>query len=153
VTTPDLRGLIAATVTPMRSDYSVDEASLRRYVGWIVAQGVRGLAVNVDTGEGPHLGPEERRRVLEIVLEETRGRVAVVAGLTPTFTKQAAENAAEMRRLGVDALLVFPISAYQGEPLDPEVPGRYHEAIAEASRLPLIAFQLQPALGGVNYTP
>src|SRR5262250_663703 len=59
---PDLNGLIAAIVTPMRSDLSIDEESLRRYVEWLVGQGVRGLAVNVDTGEGPHLFPEERLR-------------------------------------------------------------------------------------------
>jgi 4-hydroxy-tetrahydrodipicolinate synthase len=49
-------------------------------------------------------------------------------------------------------VLVFPISAYQGEPLDPEIPASYHRAVAEASGLPLIAFQLQPALGGVNFS-
>ncbi|HKF77349.1 MAG TPA: dihydrodipicolinate synthase family protein, partial [Candidatus Dormibacteraeota bacterium] len=43
-------------------------------------------------------------------------------------------------------------SAYQGEPLDPEIPASYHRAVAEASGLPLIAFQLQPALGGVNFS-
>ena len=67
---PDLNGLIAAIVTPMRSDLSIDEESLRRYVDWLVGQGLRGLAVNVDTGEGPHLFPEERLRVLEVVAEE-----------------------------------------------------------------------------------
>ena len=71
---PDLNGLIAAIVTPMRSDASIDEGSLRRYADWLADQGVRGLAVNVDTGEGPHLFPEERLRVLEIVAEEVGGR-------------------------------------------------------------------------------
>src|ERR1700745_2052615 len=90
---PDLNGLIAAIVTPMRSDLSIDEGSLRRYVNWLVGQGVRGLAVNVDTGEGPHLFPEERLRVLEIVTDEVAGRALVVAGLAASFTEQA-------RRLG-----------------------------------------------------
>jgi len=149
---PDLNGLIAAIVTPMRSDASIDEQSLRRYVDWLVGQGVRGLAVNVDTGEGPHLFPEERLRVLQIVAEEAGGRALVVAGLAASFTEQARQLAADTARAGADALLVFPISAYQGEPLDPEIPALYHDAIAEASGLPLIAFQLQPALGGVNFS-
>jgi 4-hydroxy-tetrahydrodipicolinate synthase len=147
----DLRGLIAATVTPMNGDYSIDEASLRRYVGWLVEQGVHGLAVNVDTGEGPHLYPEERLRILEVVTEEVAGRVVVVAGLAASFTEQAVRIARETARLDVDAFLVFPISAYQGSPLDPEIPVAYHRAIAEATGIPLIAFQLQPALGGVIY--
>jgi 4-hydroxy-tetrahydrodipicolinate synthase len=136
----------------MRKDLSIDEESLRRYVDWLVGQGVHGLAVNVDTGEGPHLYPEERLRVLEIVVEEVGGRALVVAGLAASFTEQARWIAADTARAGADALLVFPISAYQGEPLDPEIPASYHRAIADASGLPLIVFQLQPALGGVNFS-
>src|SRR5499426_4670127 len=93
---PDLNGLIAAIVTPMRGDASIDEESLRRYADWLAGQGVRGLAVNVDTGEGPHLFVEERLRVLEIAAEEVRGRALVVAGLAASFTEQA-------RRLAADA--------------------------------------------------
>jgi dihydrodipicolinate synthase/N-acetylneuraminate lyase len=136
----------------MRRDLSIDEESLRRYVDWLAQQGVRGMAVNVDTGEGPHLFPEERLRVLQIVVEEVNGRALVVAGLAASFTEQARQLAADTARAGAGALLVFPISAYQGEPLDPEIPVSYHRAVAEASGLPLIAFQLQPALGGVNFS-
>jgi 4-hydroxy-tetrahydrodipicolinate synthase len=150
---PNFRGLIAATVTPMNKDLSIDEGSLRRYLRWIADQGVVGLAINVDTGEGPHLFPEERLRVLEIALEEVGGRVTVVAGLAATFTEQATRVAKQTASLGVDAFLVFPIPAYQGEPLDPQIPAAYHRAVADASGLPLIAFQLQPALGGVNFSP
>src|SRR5690349_25154056 len=86
---PDLNGLTAAIVTPMRSDGSIDQESLRGYADWLAGQGVRGLAVNVDTGEGPHLFPEERLRVLEIVAETAGGRALVVAGLAASFTEQA----------------------------------------------------------------
>jgi 4-hydroxy-tetrahydrodipicolinate synthase len=121
-------------------------------VSWLADQRVTGLAVNVDTGEGPHLSAEERLRVLEIVSEEVGDRTLVVAGLAGSFTELAGRAAADARSAGAEALLVFPLSAYQGEPLDPEVPARYHRAIHEASGLPLIAFQLQPALGGVNFS-
>jgi 4-hydroxy-tetrahydrodipicolinate synthase len=108
--------------------------------------------VNVDTGEGPHLSADERLRVLEIVAEEVADRTLIVAGLAGSYTEAAARSAADAKRAGAEALLVFPISAYQGEPLDPEVPARYHRAIFEAAGVPLIAFQLQPALGGVNFS-
>jgi 4-hydroxy-tetrahydrodipicolinate synthase len=63
------------------------------------------------------------------------------------------ELAREIKEVGAAALLVFPIGAYQGLPLDPEVPVRYHAAIGDATGLPLVLFQLQPALGGVNFEP
>jgi 4-hydroxy-tetrahydrodipicolinate synthase len=113
---------------------------------------VTGLAVNVDTGEGPHLSADERLRVLEIVAEEVGERALIVGGLPGSYTKQAARVAADTARAGAGALLVFPIPVYQGEPLDPEIPARYHRSVYEASGLPLIAFQLQPALGGVIFS-
>ncbi len=149
---PDMKGLIAAIVTPMREDASLDETSLRRYVRWLTDQGIAGLAVNVDTGEGPHLSAEERVRVIEVVAEEVGDRTLIVAGLAGSFTAQAARLASDAASAGARALLVFPIPVYQGEPLDPEIPARYHGAVHEASGLPLIAFQLQPALGGVNFS-
>jgi 4-hydroxy-tetrahydrodipicolinate synthase len=149
---PDMKGVIAAIVTPMRADFSVDESSLRRYVKWMTDQGVTGLAVNVDTGEGPHLSADERVRVLEIVAEEVGDRTLVVGGLSASYTEQARSLASDAAKAGARALLVFPIAVYQGEPLDPEIPARYHREIHEASGLPLIAFQLQPALGGVNFS-
>jgi 4-hydroxy-tetrahydrodipicolinate synthase len=152
VTHLDLRGLIPATVLPMTEDARVDEHGLRRYVAHVAAAGPKALAINADTGEGPHLWPDERRRVLEIVVDEVGDRVPIVAGLGAQFTEQAVKTAREFAAVGAAAFLVFPISAYQGEPLDPEIPVRYHAAIGEATGLPLVLFNLQPALGGVNFS-
>jgi 4-hydroxy-tetrahydrodipicolinate synthase len=147
-----LEGLIPAIATPMTPDYEVDEPSLRRYVQWLLDQGADGLAVNADTGEGPHLWPHERRRVLEVVAEEVNGQIPIVAGLGASFTAQAVALANEAREAGASALLVFPIAAFQGRPLTAEVPYAYHAAVAEAG-LPLVLFQLQPALGGIEFPP
>lgn len=148
----DLRGIIPATVLPMTDDYQIDEPCLRRYIRWVVGQGVAAVAINADTGEGPHLSPDERLRVLEAVVAEIGGRVPIIAGLGASYTAQAVERAREAELAGADALLVFPIPAFQGTPLDPEVPYRYHAAIAEAVDIPLILFQLQPALGGCLFS-
>ena len=74
----------------------------------------------------------------------------IVAGLAGPSTEAAVSQARDFRAAGADALLVFPIPAYLSQPLDPRVPVAYHEAIADVG-LPLILFQLQPALAGVNY--
>lgn len=151
--TLDLRGLIPATVLPMTADARIDEPALRRYMQHVAAAGPKAIAINADTGEGPHLWPHERRRVLEIVIDEIGDRVPVIAGLGAQFTEQAVELAREYKEVGASGFLMFPISAYQGLPLDPEVPYRYHAAVGESTDLPLVLFNLQPALGGVLYTP
>ncbi len=148
----DLRGIIPAIVTPMTSDGDLDLPALRRYAGWLAEQGAVALAVNVDTGEGPQLTPEERRQTMETVAEAVDGKCKVVGGVAGPSTAQGVANARSAQAAGADALLIFPISAFLGQPLNPEVPYRYHAAIADAVDLPLILFQLQPALGGVLYT-
>ena len=146
--TIDLDGLIPATVLPMHDDGSIDESSLRRYIGWVVEQGPVGLAINVDTGEGPHLTHDEKIRILHVVREVSD--IPIVAGLAGPSTDAAVRQARDFKAAGVDALLVFPIPAYLSSPLNPQVPVKYHEAIADVG-LPMILFQLQPALAGVNY--
>ena len=62
--TLNLDGLIPATVLPMHADGSIDEPALRSYIGWVAGQGPVALAINVDTGEGPHLTHDEKVRIL-----------------------------------------------------------------------------------------
>jgi 4-hydroxy-tetrahydrodipicolinate synthase len=132
-------------------DGRFDERAYRRYLQWLLPQGPVALAINADTGEGPHLWPDERERVLRVAVEEA-GDVPVVAGLSAQFTAQAVDEANRAKDAGASALLVFPIPAYQGTPLDPAIPVAYHEALARGCGLPMIAFQLQPALGGVIFS-
>jgi 4-hydroxy-tetrahydrodipicolinate synthase len=144
----NLNGLIPATVLPMDTDGRIDEPALRSYIGWVAAQEPVALAINVDTGEGPHLTNDEKVRILHVVREVTD--LPIVAGLAGPSTEAAVRQAKEFRAAGADALLVFPIPAYLSQPLDSRVPVAYHEAIADVG-LPLILFQLQPALAGVNF--
>ena len=144
----DLDGLIPATVLPMAADGAIDEPALRSYIAWVVEQGPVALAINVDTGEGPHLTHDEKIRIIQVVRDVTD--LPIVAGLAGPSTDAAVRQARDFKSAGADALLVFPIPAYLSQPLDPRVPVAYHTAIAEVG-LPLILFQLQPALAGVNY--
>ncbi len=146
----NLDGLIPATVLPMTADGAIDEPALRSYIGWVVEQGPVALAINVDTGEGPHLTHDEKVRILRIVRDVTD--IPIVAGLAGPSTDAAVRQATEFGAAGADALLVFPIPAYLSEPLDVRVPVNYLEAVAGVG-LPLILFQLQPALAGVNFEP
>lgn len=149
--TLNLRGIVPACIVTFDADGRFDEAAYRRYLQWLLPQGPVALAINADTGEGPHLWPDERDRVLRVAVNEA-GSVPIVAGLSATFTAQAVEEAKRAEQAGAAGLLVFPIPAYQGTPLDPAIPVAYHEAIASGCGLPLVAFQLQPALGGVMFS-
>ncbi len=147
----NLRGITPACVVTLDADGRFDEAPYRRYLQWLLPQGPVALAINADTGEGPHLWPDERERVLRVAVDEA-GDVPVIAGLSAQFTEQAVEEAKRAAGAGASGLLVFPIPAYQGTPLDPAIPVAYHEAIARGCGLPMVAFQLQPALGGVIFS-
>lgn len=147
----NLRGIVPACITTFDADGQFDEPAYRRYLQWLLPQGPVALAINADTGEGPHLWPDERERVLRVAVDEA-GDTPVVAGLSASFTAQAVDEARRAEQAGAAGLLVFPIPAYQGTPLDPALPVAYHEAIASSCGLPLIAFQLQPALGGVIFS-
>ncbi len=149
----NLEGIIPAIIVPMRSDYSIDWPALEKYLDWVVSQGAVGLAVNVDTGEGPYLTPEERSQVIRVARQRSGGRCAVIAGVGGPSTATAIANARAAREAAADAILVFPTPAFLNDPLDPRIMVDYHKAIADASGLPLIVFQLGPIFGGVNYPP
>lgn len=145
----DLAGIIPAIVTPMLDTETVDLAAIPPYIERLVAAGSIGLAVNVDTGEGPHLTRDERRAILETVVTAVAGRCRVVAGIGGPSTRDAVANARIAREAGADALLVFPVPAFLSQPLRADVVVAYHRAIANEADLPMVLFQLQPMLGGV----
>jgi 4-hydroxy-tetrahydrodipicolinate synthase len=149
----NLHGIIPATVLPMTTDFEPDLAVLEHYLNWVVAQGPVALAINVDTGEGPHLSRQERIDVLKTAANVVHGRCGIIAGVGGPFTAAAVEQARDAQAAGADAIMVFPVPAFQASPLDPEIPYRYHKAIAAAVDLPLVLFQLRPVLGGIEYPP
>lgn len=148
----DISGIIPAVIVPMNDRYEIDLTAYKQYLEWMVGLKPVGIAVNVDTGEGPYLSPDERVAVIEATCEVARGRCKVIAGCGGPSTALAVANARAARDAGADGLLVFPTPAFLNDPLDPRIPVRYHQAIAEASGLPIVLFQLGPLFGGVNYT-
>lgn len=146
-----LSGIVAATVLPFADDGSPDLTTCATFADSLVEAGVGGLAVNADSGEGMSLRPQERRSILREIAGAVGGRVPIVSGLFATSTDEARELAIEAARGGASALLVFPNVHMRGRPLDPQIPLRYLRAIHAASGLPVVAFQLQDALGGVEW--
>lgn len=148
----DFETLIPAVALPLTDQFEIDEKELRTYLDWVKKQGIRLVAVNADTGEGPHLSREERRSVIEIA-GEIFGPDGVISGLYGHSTREAVAGAEDARRAGAAALLMFPNPAFRERLGNERVVLEYHRAVSEAVDLPMVLFHLQPALGGAEYSP
>jgi 4-hydroxy-tetrahydrodipicolinate synthase len=148
----NLKGVIPAAILPMNAGYEPDYRGFAKYIDWLIAENAVAIAVNMDTGEGPQLNSSEKRRAIEVAVEAAGGRCAILSGVMGGTTQDAAAAACSCREAGADGLVVFPNAAFRNEPLDPRIPVDYHKAIAEASGLPLVLFQLAPIFGGVNFS-
>lgn len=140
-------GVLAGAVTPFDDDYRIDAASFREHVSWLGEAGVASIVVAADTGEGQHLTRDERARVLELAVREVGDTVPVLFGLIANFTAEAVEMAREAEDAGAAGLQVFPPLAFLGTPLDPGLAAGYFEAIAAATRLPLLVYRPPLELG------
>ena len=107
------QGSIVALVTPFRGG-KVDEAKLRELVEWHVASGTDGIVPCGTTGESPTLSHDEHKRVVELVIETARGRVAVIAGTGSNSTSEAIDLTAHAKKAGATGALV--VNPYYNKP-------------------------------------
>src|ERR1700735_4592827 len=98
-------GCGTALVTPFHRDGSLDESTLRSLVKRQIDQGINFLVPCGTTGESPTLTRKEHLRVVEITLEEAKGRVPVVAGAGGYNTAEVIELAKEVRAVGANGVL------------------------------------------------
>src|ERR1700760_180657 len=122
-------GCGTALVTPFKRDMSLDEATLRSLVRRQVAAGINFLVPCGTTGESPTLSREEHLRVIEITVEEAKGKVPVLGGAGGYNTHEVIELAQELERLGVDGIL--SVTPYYNKPTQ-EGLFQHYKAIAEA---------------------
>ncbi|MGC9971034.1 MAG: 4-hydroxy-tetrahydrodipicolinate synthase [Bryobacteraceae bacterium] len=142
-------GCGTALVTPFRKDFSLDEEALRRLVRRQIDAGMDFLVPCGTTGENPTLTRAEHLRVVEITLEEARGKVPVVAGAGGYNTAEVIELAREVEALGVSGIL--SVTPYYNKPTQ-EGLYQHYKAIASAVRLPIIVYSVQGRTG-VNVEP
>ncbi len=133
-----IKGSIPALITPMK-DGKVDEAAFRKLVNWQIAEGSTGLVPCGTTGESPTLSHEEHMRVIEICVEEARGRVPVIAGTGSNATDEAIALTRHAREVGCDAVL--SVTGYYNKPSQ-EGQYRHFMAIAEAVDIPILLYNI-----------
>ncbi len=146
----DLRGCHIPLVTPFLEDGSIDEPGLRKLVNHLIeVEGVDGLVPCGTTGESPTLTHEEHGRVIEIVVQEARGRVPVIAGTGSNSTAEAIEMTRHAERVGADATL--QVCPYYNKPMQGGLLAHFR-AIAQSTRLPVVLYNI-PGRTGRNIEP
>src|SRR5579862_1365049 len=142
-------GCGTALVTPFRRDQSLDEETFRRLVRRQIDAGINFLVPCGTTGESPTLTRREHLRVVEITLEEAKGKVPVAAGAGGYNTAEVIELASELESMGADGIL--SVTPYYNKPTQ-EGLYLHYRAIAACIRIPIIVYSVQGRTG-VNVEP
>ena len=146
MTAARLTGCGTALVTPFSADGSIDEAALRALVDWQIEQGIHFLVPCGSTGEAATMTVEEHCRVVRITVEQTAGRVPVVAGAGSNDTQKAIALSRAMRDCGATHLL--HTSPMYNKPPQRGIVAHYR-AIAGSTDLPIVIYNV-PGRTGSN---
>jgi 4-hydroxy-tetrahydrodipicolinate synthase len=134
------RGSLTALVTPFKNG-SLDEAAFRGLVSWQIEQGSHGLVPVGTTGESPTLSHAEHHRVVEMCIDEAKGRVPVIAGAGSNSTREAIDLAVHAEKAGADAVLV--VTPYYNKPTQ-EGMYQHFKAVNDAIGIPIIIYNIPP---------
>jgi 4-hydroxy-tetrahydrodipicolinate synthase len=134
------RGSFTALVTPFKNG-SVDEAAFRGLISWQIEQGSHGLVPVGTTGESPTLSHAEHYRVVEMCIDEAKGRVPVIAGAGSNSTREAVDLAVHAEKAGADAVLV--VTPYYNKPTQ-EGMYQHFKAVNDAIGIPIIIYNIPP---------
>jgi len=144
----EIKGAIVAIVTPFK-DGEVDEQGLRNLVEWQIKSGTHCIVPCGTTGESATLTHEEHMRVVEITIDQVRGRVPVIAGTGSNSTDETIMLTKHAKKAGADAALV--ITPYYNKPSQ-EGLYQHFMAVAKECKFPMILYNV-PGRTSVNMLP
>lgn len=133
-----MKGSFTALITPFKNG-KVDEKAFERLVEWQISEGTHGLVPVGTTGETPTLSHDEHRRVVELCIKTTKGRVPVVAGAGSNSTEEAIELTRFAKQAGADAVLHS--TGYYNKPTQ-EGLYLHFKAISDAVDLPIVVYNV-----------
>jgi len=139
MTAQRLAGCGTALVTPFNTDSTVDDAALRELVEWQIEEGIHFLVPCGSTGEAATMTIDEHRHVVEVVAQQARGRVPIVAGAGSNDTAKAIALSKEMRAAGATHLL--HTSPMYNKPPQRGIVAHYR-AISDATDLPIVVYNV-----------
>lgn len=142
------KGVYTALATPFKNN-RLDEEAFRAFIEFQISEGVHGLVPCGSTGESATLSHDEHERVIEICIDQTKGRVPILAGAGSNNTEEAISLARFAKKAGADgALLITP---YYNKPTQ-EGLYQHYKAIAESVDLPLVPYNV-PGRTSCNMLP
>ena len=136
---PKFQGSFTALITPFCNG-AVDEEAFTRLVDWQIKEGIDGLVPVGTTGESPTLSHDEHKRVVELCIKTTAGRVPVIAGAGSNSTAEAVDFVEHAKSVGADAALV--VTPYYNKPTQ-EGLYRHYAAVADVG-IPIIIYNIPP---------
>jgi len=140
-----LSGVIPALVTPFSDDgKNVDEQRLRNLINHLINLGVTGLVPCGTTGEFQNLSEQERRRVVEVTVDEANGRVPVIAGTGSSGTLLTIEKTRHAKDVGADAAII--VTPYYHKPANRGLYEHY-ETIAQSVDIPIVIYNIPQVTG------
>ena len=142
-------GIIPAMVTPLTADEEINEKALRRLTNHLIDGKVHGVFAVGSQGEFWALSHDEKRRVWETVVDETRGRVPVYAGTVGVTTRETIELTRLAEKAGVDAVSI--LTPYFINPNDDQMFDHF-KAVAESTSLPILVYT-NPARTNLKISP
>src|SRR5262245_4403703 len=111
-----LAGIFTPNIVPLDDHGDINEPELRRYVDWLIERGVHGLYPNGSTGEFTRFTAEERRRIIEIIADQTQGRVPILAGAAEANVNETVSACEHYHSLGCRAVAIVSPFYYQLTP-------------------------------------
>jgi 4-hydroxy-tetrahydrodipicolinate synthase len=144
-----LEGVYSVLPTPFDANGEIDEGSLRRVIDLFIAAAVNGVTALGVTGEVARLEDDERRRVLEIVVQHVDGRVGVVAGTSADGTRTCINHSRHAKETGAAAVMVSPPRMAK---LNSDAVVRHYAALAESVDIEIVV-QDYPPISGYTMEP
>ncbi len=137
--TQRLQGIFTPNIVPLDGSGEINESELRRYVDWLIDRGVHGLYPNGSTGEFTRFTAEERRRIIEIVADQTAGRVPILAGAAEANTRETIRACEHYHSLGTRAVAIVSPFYYK---LGPAGVYAYFKEIADNSPIDVTLYNI-----------
>lgn len=134
-----LSGIFTPNLVPLDSKGDINEDELRRYVDWLIERGVHGLYPNGSTGEFTRFTLEERKRIVAIIADQTRGRVPILAGAAEANVKETIKACEYYSDLGVRAVAIVAPFYYQ---LGPEAVYAYFKEIGDNTPIDVTLYNI-----------